>query len=511
MTIHDLSEITDVLKAINSMASDINALKSDVDKGKQEIARLNRRNTMLSYENRKLKMENEKLGKRVAELESSTTSEVKVEKDSHNSSIPPTRQTIEQQVVMRTKSLRTPTGRKSGGQKGHIGISPAMTETPNKVEAHHVTTCPHCGAQLPSDAERTCVRRTQVMDITGVLSLPETTEHRSYAVVCPHCHKLVSGKLPTGKCTKILYGPKTQTLVVYLSIVHSIPYNRIRDILKDVFMLPTFSEGTIKNILAKNKSKASPIYNSILDFIERERAAGMDETGVYINKKLSWFWCLQSPRYCFVFADESRGYQALENYDIPRRLEGLTLYTDRHGTYFKLNVKNHQVCLAHLLRNLQYLNELDTSQQWSSRVQALFREAIHLRKTRPITDIKRKDFDERMKRLNDEDLSKHRPELQKMQNALINCSDYLFTFLDHDEVPPDNNSSERTIRTLKVKSKVSGGFRTKEGADEYACFHSLVQTAKRNNISAFIALYDLISDLAPTDNFIETLINHNER
>ena len=116
-----------------------------------------------------------------------------------------------------------------------------------------------------------------------------------------------------------------------------------------------------------------------------------------------------------------------------------------------------------------------------------------------------------MKRLNDEDLSKHRPELQKMQNALINCSDYLFTFLDHDEVPPDNNSSERTIRTLKVKSKVSGGFRTKEGADEYACFHSLVQTAKRNNISAFIALYDLISDLAPTDNFIETLINHNER
>ena len=227
------------------------------------------------------------------------------------------------------------------------------------------------------DAEQTCIKSVQVIDITGPMSLPFVTEHKVYSSECPHCHKTAKGDTPTGDCKKLMYGPKLQTLVVYLSVVQSIPYNRIEEIVRDIFMVSSFSEGSIKNILKKNKQKATPIYDSILDYIEKQKAAGMDETGTYINKKLCWFWCLQCPKFCYVFAGESRGIQALENHDIVNHLGGLILYTDCHGTSFKLQVAGHQVCLVHLLRNLQYLNDLNPEQKWSSGIQELLTYFIH--------------------------------------------------------------------------------------------------------------------------------------
>ncbi len=98
-------------------------------------------------------------------------------------------------------------------------------------------------------------------------------------------------------------------------------------------------------------------------------------------------------------------------------------------------------------------------------------------------------------------------DFQALQNGLINCEEYIFTFLEHEEVPHHNNSSEASIRVLKVKTKVSGGFRTDDGADEFACFHSIAETAKRNGVSKFTALYQLISDMAPSGNFIEKMFS----
>lgn len=303
-------------------------------------------------------------------------------------------------------------------------------------------------------------------------------------------------------------------MVVYLYTVQSIPYNRIAEIMRDIYMVEKFSEGTVRNILGKNKSKATPVYDSILSFIEKSGTAGMDETGAYINNKLCWFWCLQCPKYCYVFADESRGIQALENHNIIPHLEDLILYTDRHSTYFKLKVRGHQVCLVHLLRNLQYLCDLNMEQHWASDVQKLLREAIHQHNSRSPGEIDVGGFKKRMRTLLEQDLSpferKNGNDFQAMQNGLINCEEYIFTFLEHPEVPHHNNSSEATIRILKVKTKVSGGFRTNEGADEFAAFHSIAETAKRNGISKFKALFKLVADMAPGEDFIEKLIAEND-
>ena len=285
-------------------------------------------------------------------------------------------------------------------------------------------------------------------------------------------------------------------MVVYLSIVQFVPYGRICEIIHDIFLVPSFSEGSLKNILEKNTEKATPIYDSILTYIERMKAAGMDETGMYINKQLCWFWCLQCPKYCYVFADKSRGMAALENHDIPKHLEGLILYTDRHGTYFKLKCAGHQVCLVHLERNLNYLSDLNKNQDWSVRVKELLKEAMHLKNTVPLDNIDKESFCKRFHELLEEDLSKYerkdRGDFQALQNGLINCEDYIFTFLEHDEVPHHNNSSEGAIRVLKVKAKVSGGFRTERGAEQFAVFHSITETARRNDISKFKALYQQI-------------------
>lgn len=92
---------------------------------------------------------------------------------------------------------------------------------------------------------------------------------------------------------------------------------------------------------------------------------------------------------------------------------------------------------------------------------------------------------------------------------MIKNEQYIFTFLEHPEVPHHNNASEGAIRILKVKTKVSGGFRTSKGADEFACFHSIAETAKRNNISKFKALYKLVSSKAPGEDFFEKLFAEN--
>ena len=101
-------------------------------------------------------------------------------------------------------------------------------------------------------------------------------------------------------------------------------------------------------------------------------------------------------------------------------------------------------------------------------------------------------------------------DFQALQNGLINSEQHIFTFLEQEGVPHHNNSGEGAIRILKVKSKISGGFRTEVGADEYACCHSIVETAKRNGVSKFKALFQLISDMAPKDDLIGRLLSEND-
>ena len=215
--------------------------------------------------------------------------------------------------------------------------------------------------------------------------------------------------------------------------------------------------------------------------------AGADESGEDVNGRGEWLWTVQSPRYTYLMSEPSRGKGVMDKH-FPNGLPGTVLVTDRLPLYFKLNTKGHQICLAHLLRNLKYLDELDTSQDWSKRMGRLLRDAIHQRKHKSWEQIDRKGLMERLKELLAESVEKLDEEFGKLQRSLRKLQDYVFTFLFNKDVPSDNNASEGAIRKAKIKMKVSQAFRSRAGAESFAVLHSVMDTAKKNGMPIFQAV-----------------------
>jgi len=153
-----------------------------------------------------------------------------------------------------------------------------------------------------------------------------------------------------------------------------------------------------------------------------------------------------------------------------------------------MNVKGHQICLAHLLRELIYLEELEPKEPWTKAMMSLFREAIHKRKTIQWEKIDRDSILNRFDELLYAGLMCVNQEIERLKKSLIKHKDNVFRFLFDPKIPYDNNASERSIRPLKVKQKVSGCFRSFQGAMTYAVIHSLADTARKNNQSPFAAL-----------------------
>lgn len=157
--------------------------------------------------------------------------------------------------------------------------------------------------------------------------------------------------------------------------------------------------------------------------------------------------------------------------------ENMVAVTDRHSAYFAIDFLNNQVCLAHLLRNLEYLNDIDKNQRWAQEVKSLLREAIHERNEKPAEMISAKSWLERLDGLLKKNLDHLRKEFNELKRGLIKCRNYIFNFLENPAIPSDNNASERGIRKLKIKQKISGCFRSDTGADAFHAIHSIADTA----------------------------------
>lgn len=166
--------------------------------------------------------------------------------------------------------------------------------------------------------------------------------------------------------------------------------------------------------------------------------------------------------------------------------------TDRHSAYFAIDFLNNQVCLAHLLRNLEYLNDIDKNQRWAQEVKLLLREAIHERNEKPAEMISAKSWLERLDGLLKKNLDHLRKEFNELKRGLIKCRNYIFNFLENPAIPSDNNASERGIRKLKIKQKISGCFRSDTGADAFHAIHSIADTAWKNNQSPLDAILALV-------------------
>ena len=443
----------------------------------------------------RLTVERRKLAAQVEALKSGGIDEAKpvpVVKTSENSSLPPSRDAI---GFKRTQSLRPKSQRPTGGQPGHKGYTKEQTSTPNMVELCVPAVCPKCGRPINKGGLHIGERR-QIWDIPLPIA-PIVKEYQIMEGEC-ECGCRCRGEFPAEAVAPVSYGPNVSALIGYMSTLQAIPFKRMVDILNNIFAL-NMSQGTVSNILRRMQKKASVETGKIKAAIETAPVVGADETGIKINGRQHWVWVFQTDMLSYLFVDKGRGKAVIDKH-FPDGLPKSTVVSDRLPAYFNIATKDNQVCLAHLLRNLLYLSQTTPQSDWAATMMDLLRRAIHLKHEHPdlpedspeVTAIK----DELDTLLNEKEIPKtDDPEQQKLlTNFILNLlpkKQYILTFLRQKDVPSDNNASERAVRPVKTKMKVSGQFKNEAGAEAYTSLHSIVQTARKNGKNPYAALLEL--------------------
>ncbi len=406
-------------------------------------------------------------------------------KNSLNSSIPPSK---DEDRPRRNKSLRQKSGRKPGGQKGNKGNTLRMVEHPD-IETQHIPEyCQNCGNNLEGSAIELAGKR-QVFDIPEIK--PRITEHQVFRKTCSCGHTTVSD-YPVEANAPVSYGSNLESLIGYLSVRQYIPFKRMQEMFNDIFGLPV-SEGGIHYLLNKLVAKAQPAYELIKQKLtsRKSTAVGSDETGMKVNGDKHWAWTWQNQEATFITITDNRGMKSITE-SFKTGFPNAVLVHDCWKSHFNTTALSHQLCIAHLLRDLNYLDER-YNHKWSRVCKTLFYAALQL-EIRMVTaeyyttNPKRKSIEKRLDRLLDYTINKDLKELVTFQKRLIKYRDYLLVFLYHPDVPPDNNASERAIRNIKVKQKISGQFKSLGGAFSFAVLRSITDTAIKNGQNVLHAL-----------------------
>jgi transposase len=405
-------------------------------------------------------------------------------KNSKNSSTPPSHDLARSNG----KSLRAAGNKKSGGQKGHEGSTLLMSDSPDKIieynEIHYCCLCAHSLENITLELSE----KKQEIILPPIQ--PQYVEHRSFKKTCTHCGHLNRSDLPNHLVSNIQYGNCVQGLLAYMHTYQFLSMNRMADFMKNVFQMP-ISEGTIDNLLTKFADKTTPIYNTIQERITQSSVIGSDETGSKINAKKGWFHVWQTTKLTFIVASMSRGFSTVEKY-FEDGFPFATLVSDCWAGQLKTISKYKQLCIAHLLRELNnFIDALDDG--WSKDLKEILEKAIAIKNKSHTTGlaVHANSINELKLSLNKlleiQDPPKHK-KIDAFIKRLRKHRSSILVFLEIEDVPFDNNASERAIRNIKVKTKISGCFRTLKGAERFAKIRSVIDTTIKNSQNVLEAL-----------------------
>jgi transposase len=400
-----------------------------------------------------------------------------VKKDSHNSSLPPS-----SDFFSKNKSLRPVSIRPNGGQLGHNGSTLEMSQTPDKIIDLKSDFCSVCGQSLETELFILNSKR-QVIEIPPIVPIYE--EYRQYTCQCPTCNHQQIADFPLGVNAPIQYGSTVETLVGYFSVYQFIPYQRLQRLFSQVFSLP-LSQGSIGNILERSAQKCDGVYQGIKAQILQSPVVGSDETGVKVNGTKWWIWVWQNLQNTFIVASDNRGSKTVDSV-FENGLPNSVIVSDRWAAQLKTHSKSSQICLAHLLRDLIFLIEieqLDFATQFKAFIIRIFEsKKMLLENNKAYTQNSKQtlDLEKTLNQLLLISIDKEKyPKSAAFQVSMLKNRNFILPCLYNLEIPPDNNGSERAIRNIKVKQKVSGQF--KSGQNAFCVIRSVIDTLLKRGV-----------------------------
>lgn len=438
------------------------------------------------------KLSHEELLKYIKSLQKRLVKE-KPKKDSNNSSIAPS---TEMGKPKNNQSLRKPSGRKTGGQKGRTGRTLTQSNKPDSIEEldFNIANCKSCKASLET-IEKEFKEKRQVLDLELSKLNTQITEYQSFSKICFVCgFENHDNAFPTLVAPHISYGANITAIVSYLSVSHYVSYKRIVSVLSNLFKVE-LSEGVVDKMIKRASSLSKSEIEKITKNLELSSIVGIDETGCKINGKKYWHWAFQDKKNTLIVANKSRGTKVI-NENFEHGFVNACVIHDNYSSYNSLIANKEQLCLAHKLRDLNYAIECDDTEVMKD-LKLLIKEAMIDHKenfTLGQREILKKEYEKTLEYLlNVEAIPKS--ETHKQLNSLkkANEKNQIFTFLEHPNIPPDNNGSERAIRNVKVKLKVSGQFKSFQGAKDYASLRSIIDTSRKRGLNEFDSLTRIIS------------------
>jgi transposase len=447
---------------------------------------------------------NYELKRRIAELEAAS-----VVRDSHNSSLPPALDPPAAKAansIRRTRSLRRPSGRRPGAQPGHRGHTRPRVEQPDQVVTHAPRECRGCGASLSSGYIVKCERR-QIIDLPPVR--PWVVEHRALTKRCRSCDALTKGRFPQGVKAAVQYGRGVRARAVYLVNYQLLPYRRAAEVLQDFFSCP-ISAGSLRRVMTECAASALLTEVEIKNRLKQAEVIHVDETGLRVEGGGSFVHVASTAGLTHYACDSRRGKPAMDEIGILPAFTGVSVH-DGWPAYQYYYQCRHALCGAHLLRELTYIEESHPHQrgQWAEPLAKLLleiKEAIEGARASGRAALTGQEqaeyvrrYDELVRRgleLNPERATRRRQaapgatakqgrgripqsEARRLVARLESRREEVLRFMTDFRVPFENNQAERDLRMVKLQQKVSGCFRSKEGARQFCRLRSVVSTARK--------------------------------
>jgi transposase len=449
----------------------------------------------------------DELSQRVQQLED------QVSKQSRNSSKPPSSDGLRKP---KTRSLRRGEGRQPGGQEGHPGHTLAMSEQPDHVVCHDLAHCPHCAHDLSGVAASAYVRR-QVYDVPPVQI--EVTEHQAAIKCCPQCQREVQAAFPNGIRQPVQYGERLKAQASYLNSYHFIPIARTCELLADFYgHAPAWAF-----VIEANEAVAAgcePALGEIHRQLCQADVVHCDESGLRVEGQLHWLHSASTEWLTFFALQGKRGQEAMQAIGILPALTGYAVH-DHWTPYLAFDQCDHAFCNAHHLRELQFITD-QYQQPWADEMAHLLVDikaevsaassTATLGLTRSLAPDRLAHYEAEFETILQRGYAANppaatpltpkrgRPKQSPPKNLLDRLDKHrtgVLAFMYDFAVPFDNNraapSGPPDIRMVKLKQKVSGTFRTRQGAHTFCAIRSYISTVRKQGAMVIAALYDALT------------------